>query len=747
MSIVQLFISRVKRFSNGDLIRAGESQKLSFVLGRLSETTATFHAFFDPRPLYANTPDRYKTIFVSLSVDLKSASILPHYENVNFKECCRIPPSLDLPERFGDIAPMSYSTQSPDTFTSAFASEKWVEQLDSFAAAVNRNISFATCLREPCFNHRAKGKQTRQVVNELCFAKAPSAVEEKTVYVRVVQKTLSSPVRLVASLPGPSDDSPVISRSSFPKSKLQNDDLTDLFLPSNERKIERPLKEKELEIPIRPVGRRKLADCCVNKECHFCVQVKPTIDGEKRFQNVDYSPTTPLFDPVSAEQSLGLKMLLKTMGLDAVRNVNSPYHELDVKLKRARLLSMFSFDCEALQNPRPGIHSSVRNSGITGSLGHPSTGSTFVGTQVCFFIGVSYFDESVETAQGDFNPSDYLRFVSFKIKKKYGIPQPADVQEMVDRFMTFLFVKQKERECMKLRMFADVLVGLKEMGEKVLAIERERGDNKPIRLASTFFGGVEKKLLMECEKIYLAGFNSHRYDLALISNYIFAFAHNRKINLVKNGAAFKILVVNGIEFVDLQNLIGSPVSLVTASKMFNLTESVEAKGTMPYAFYTNLGVLQSYVAPNYDSDVWCKLNSVDKMCTRDEHEQIAKEISLINHGGFVEKYLRKDCFLTQMLFYEVRKQIDEVFGLDLIDFSVFSCSSLFYKYSTVVKPHLNGQPSFCNMRFGTAYSIVSGALTGGFTGKFLDRIEVGETLRPGVEGSPTVDNLAVLDFR
>ena len=200
-------------------------------------------------------------------------------------------------------------------------------------------------------------------------------------------------------------------------------------------------------------------------------------------------------------------------------------------------------------------------------------------------------------------------------------------------------------------------------------------------------------------------------------------------------------------FIDLRKVLGGG-SLEKAAASLGVRQKYGlSKGFVPHAHLTGMEKLYGSEVPPYSSQCFDRMNSKKKICTEEEHEQLARQLrSGKRYIDLVRLYCKQDVDLCTLSFIEAMASYRELFGINILDASSFTSSSLFFRQASAVAPFLKGQPTFCALGDSLALRIVLAGLHGGVCMRMVSRMGVGDQLFPE-EGSPTCKRIASFDFR
>ena len=130
------------------------------------------------------------------------------------------------------------------------------------------------------------------------------------------------------------------------------------------------------------------------------------------------------------------------------------------------------------------------------------------------------------------------------------------------------------------------------------------------------------------------GFNSSRYDLNLIKEYLIPILMNKDLQPqpIKSINKFISLKYDGIQFLDIMNFLGGSTSLDSFLKAFGASET---KAFFPYEWFNDPSKLDDTILPEYDA-FFSKLKNHNVL--EHEHNTFTK---LLNSGFTVEKAIKK----------------------------------------------------------------------------------------------------------
>ena len=117
----------------------------------------------------------------------------------------------------------------------------------------------------------------------------------------------------------------------------------------------------------------------------------------------------------------------------------------------------------------------------------------------------------------------------------------------------------------------------------------------------------QRNFIREIFKLNLIGFNSSRFDLPVLFEYMLEFCEASKLTTIKKGNSFFSLEYKNICFRDASNYIPG-ASLAKFCKTFNVKEP---KSIFPYEFYKNIDEMQTKNYPP-NSAFFTSLSEVDK---------------------------------------------------------------------------------------------------------------------------------------
>ncbi len=224
-----------------------------------------------------------------------------------------------------------------------------------------------------------------------------------------------------------------------------------------------------------------------------------------------------------------------------------------------------------------------------------------------------------------------------------------------------------------------------------------------------------------------------------------------RLSIIRSGREYKVFTLsNGsvrLVFIDLRKVLGGG-SLEKAGASLGVHEKYNfGKGFVPHLFLTDMGKLYGSEIPPYSSECFNKMNSKKKICTEEEHVLFSQQLQAgKRHIDLVKTYCKQDVDLCIFSFVEAMRSFRDLFGINILDASSFTSSSLFFRQASTIAPFQKGQPAFCSLGDSLALRIVLAGLHGGVCMRMVSRMATGDPLFPE-EGSPKCKRIASFDFR